>query len=72
MANKVLFFLPANKSWARDLRRFIAIFLLGGVAMIIKDFVPNLPQVWIPFLTAIGALLDKAIRDWMDRQPITK
>jgi hypothetical protein len=68
MADKVLFFLPASSAWARYLRRFIAIFILGGVALIIKDFIPMLPQVWIPILTGIGALLDKMIRDWMEKQ----
>jgi len=59
---KVLLFLDANKEWARLLRRFVVIFVLGGISYAVKDYLPLAPEYAVPLFTAILALLDKFIR----------
>jgi hypothetical protein len=68
MANKVLFFLPADNKWARIARRFVAIFVFSGLSAGIVDFIQNsgsfISDNWVVVLTAIGAVIDKAIREF--------
>ena len=59
---KVLFIFDANKEWARLLRRFVMVFIFGGLSYAVKDYIPLAPEYAIPLITAILAFLDKLIR----------
>ena len=64
MNKKLLLFLPADKLWARVLRRAIVVAFLTFVAMIIKDWLmPISPEIWVAVLSAILVALDKLIRE---------
>lgn len=64
---KLLFFLPADKEWARVLRRGVAIFIAAGLAGAFKDALDNsgsyIPSIWLPLITAILAMIDKWARN---------
>ena len=65
--NKLLFFLPADSKWSRIIRRGIVIFLLAGASGVGVDFVQNsgsfIPTIWLPLITAVLAMVDKAWRE---------
>ena len=65
--NKLLFFLPADNKWSRIIRRGVVIFLLAGISGVGVDIVQNpgnsIPAVWLPLITAVLAMLDKAWRE---------
>jgi hypothetical protein len=67
MANKVLFFLPADNKWARIARRFVAILIFGKLSVEIIDFIQNsgnlISDNWFIILNAVLAALDKALRE---------
>ena len=65
--NKLLFFLPADNKWSRIIRRGVVIFLLAGISGVGVDIVQNpgnsIPAVWLPLITALLAMCDKAWRE---------
>ena len=67
MTNKLLFFLPADNKWSRIIRRGVMIFLLAGISGVGVDIVQNsgnsIPAVWLPLITALLAMCDKAWRE---------
>ena len=64
MANKVLFILPADKLWARVLRRAVVVAVLTFVAILLKDWLmPIAPEVWVAVIGAVLVSLEKMIRD---------
>lgn len=66
---KVLFFLPAEKLWARVLRRGIVVAVLTFAVIVLKEaFLPLAPEVWVPVLTGIVVAIEKMIRDLMEKK----
>ena len=62
---KLLFFLPADKPWARILRRGIVIAVLTFIVIILKELIiPTVPVAWVAVFSAIAATIDKMIREF--------
>ena len=66
--NKIMLFLlnPTNK-YHRILRRGLVIGVLTFVAVIFKEYMTMAPEVLIPILTAVGAAIDKASREFSEK-----
>ena len=69
--NKVLFFLDASNKWNRIIRRGVVIFVLAGISMLLKDFIVDAPEIWVPILTAVLAMIDKGVREILTTTPTT-
>ena len=65
MHKKLLLFLPADTVWGRTLRRGIVIGFFTLISVILKDFIPSMPETYVPIITLILAMLDKWIREMM-------
>lgn len=63
MAKKLLWVLPANSLTSRVVRRAVIVGVLSLIAVLINEFTPYAPGVVIPLATAVGAALDKLIRE---------
>ena len=70
--NKLLFFLPADSIWSRIISRGVVIFLLAGLSGVGVDIVQNsgsyIPSIWLPFITALLAMCDKALREFIAKE----
>lgn len=60
---KMLLILNPQKRWQRALRRAIIVGVLSFVAVLINAWIGYVPVVVVPILTALGAYIDKYLRD---------
>ena len=65
--DKLLFVLPADKLWARTVRRAVVIFVLAGLSVVVKDRLAFSPEWAVPLLTAVLAALDKFLREILEK-----
>lgn len=57
------FYLDMNKPMMRLVRRALAVGILTAVSFGIAGYIQLAPEYAVPFLTAILAIVDKALRD---------
>ena len=69
---KVLWFLPADKAWAREIRRFVAIFFFAGISVVTQEVLASysvyIPTIMVPLITGGLAFIDKLVRELKEKK----
>lgn len=59
----MLIFLNENNNYHRIVRRGLAIGVLTALAMFVQGYISLSPEILVPVLAAILAMIDKTIRE---------
>jgi len=67
MSDKMLLVLPKDNKYARMIRRGLVVALFTFLSFVIKDYIPNANDAYVPLLTCILAMADKFVREFKDK-----